>query len=64
MSILSCMAPKVWTAAELEKLTPAQRHEIFESSVVTDLTDAPPDLVARSRARVEQLIAEAGSQPG
>ena len=58
------MAPKVWTAAELEKLTPAQRHEIFESSVVTDLTDAPPDLVARSRARVEQLIAEAGSQPG
>ena len=56
------MAPKVWTAAELEKLTPAQRHEIFEASIVRDLADAPPELVARSRARVERLIAEAGSQ--
>jgi hypothetical protein len=64
VGILSYMASKVWTAAELEKLTPAQRHEIFEASVVTDLADAPPKLVARSRARVEQLIAEAGSQPG
>ena len=59
------MASKVWTAAELEKLSPAERHKIFEASIVTDLDQAPAALVARARARVEELIAETDtSQPG
>ena len=56
------MASKVWTAAELEQLTPAQRHELFEASIVLDLADAPVELLARTRAKVERMIAEAGSQ--
>lgn len=59
------MASRVWTAAELEKLTPARRHEIFEASVVNDLDEAPPELLARTRAKIERLIAEADTtQPG
>jgi len=59
------MASRVWTAAELEKLTPARRHEIFEASVVNDLDQAPPELLARTRAKIERFIAEADTtQPG
>lgn len=50
---------KVWTAVELEAMTPAQRHELFEASIVTDLDQAPPELLARTRRQVERLIAEA-----
>ena len=53
------MASKVWTAAELESLTPAERHDLFEASIVTDLDQAPPALLARARASVERLMAEA-----
>jgi hypothetical protein len=59
------VASEVWTAAELEQLTPAERHEIFEASIITDLEQAPAALVARAQARVERLIAETDtSQPG
>ena len=59
------MGAKLWTAAELENLTPAERHDLFESRVITDLEQAPPELVARARARVRELIAEAETaQPG
>lgn len=62
---LASMGVKLWTAAELENLTPAERHKLFEARVITDLEQAPPALVARARARVEQLIAEAQTtQPG
>lgn len=53
------MASKIWTAAELERMTPAERQAIFDASIVTDLDDAPADLVSRARAKVERLIAEA-----
>lgn len=59
------MGAKLWTAAELENLTPAERHELFEARVITDLEQAPPALVTRARARVEELIADAETaQPG
>jgi len=51
------MARKVWTAAELEKLSPAERQEVFEASIVGDLDDVPPEFLARVRARVEERIA-------
>ncbi len=38
-------------------MTPAQRHKVFEASIVTDLDQAPVELLARTRAKVEQLIA-------
>ena len=52
------MAERVWTAAELESMTPAQRREIFEASIITDLDQAPEELLARTRAKVEKLIEE------
>jgi hypothetical protein len=55
------MASKVWTAAELEQMSPAERCAIFDASIVTDLDDAPPELLARTRARIERMIAESES---
>lgn len=48
---------RVWTPDELEKLTPAERHEIFEASIVWDIADAPPELIERARDRVAERIA-------
>jgi hypothetical protein len=47
---------KVWTAAELEKLSPAEQDDLFSASIVTDLDDVPPEFVARVRARVQARI--------
>ena len=52
------MPRKIWTAAELERMTRAEQEAIFEESIIWDLDDAPPDLVARLREDVEQHIAE------
>ncbi len=52
------MTSKVWTAAELEQMTPAERQAIFDASIVTNLDDAPPELLQRTRARIERMIAE------
>jgi hypothetical protein len=51
----------VWTAAELEQMSPPERKVIFDASVVTDLDGAPPELLERTRARVGPLIAESES---
>ena len=51
------MERKVITAAELERLSPSERTAAFEASIVWDLADAPPALVARARERVEARIA-------
>jgi hypothetical protein len=55
------MASRIWTAAELEQMSPAERKAIFDASIVKDLADAPPDFVARVRSRVERIIAESES---
>jgi hypothetical protein len=52
------VTPKVWTAAELEQLSPAERQRIFDESLVTDLSQVPPDFLARIRHEVRQHIAE------
>jgi hypothetical protein len=55
---------RIWTAAELEEMTPEERRKIFEASVVTDLAQAPAELLRRTRSRVERLIEAAeGTQP-
>jgi hypothetical protein len=58
------MPDGVVTAAELEEMSPAERHDLFEASIVTNLDEAPQGLVERARARVERRIAESESQPG
>ena len=59
------MARRIWTAAELEQMSPAERQEIFDASIITDLDQAPPELLARTRAKIERLIEEAErTQPG
>jgi hypothetical protein len=55
------MASKVWTAAELEQMSPAGRRAIFDARMVTNLDDAPPELLARTQARIERMIAESES---
>ena len=55
------MASKVWTAAELEQMSPTERKAIFDASIVTDLDQVPPEFLARVRARVEKIIAETES---
>ena len=50
------MTQKVSTAAELEKMTPAEQDEVFVASVVTDLSTVPPAFLAKVRDRVEQRV--------
>ncbi len=58
------MPDDIVTAAELEKLSPAERHELLEASLVADLDEAPSHLVERAQARVQQRIAESELQRG
>jgi len=53
------MEKKIWTAAELDEMTPAERKKIFDESIIWDLDGAPQDLVERARRKVEKRIAEA-----
>jgi hypothetical protein len=52
------MARKVWTAQELERLSPAEQDAIFESSVVTDLDQVPAEFLNRVRERLQARIAQ------
>jgi len=51
---------KLWTASELERLTPDERHRVIDEGVVTDLELLPPDLLARVRAKGRALLEERG----
>lgn len=44
---LTRMAPRVWTAAELEQLSPAEQDAIFAAGIVRDLADVPPEFLTR-----------------
>ena len=58
------MAEKVWTAEELEKLSPAEQDALFEASIVMDLDDAPAEFVDHIRSRIQERIrTEASSNP-
>lgn len=55
---------RIWTAAELEALTPNERDAVIRSGFVTDPDKIPADLIerARSKAYVRIAVAES-SQP-
>jgi hypothetical protein len=55
------MEPKVWTAAELDGLTGAEREKLFNDSLVYDLAKAPSGLVARAQEFVLGRIANESS---
>jgi hypothetical protein len=57
------MSRKVWTAAELDEMSPAEVDELFEASIVRDLDDVPPEFLARVRARVQERIDAEESSP-
>ena len=56
---------KIWTAAELERLSPDERAAIVKAGFVTDPSQVPPDLLDRARRKVERRIAATeGSHAG
>jgi hypothetical protein len=59
------VADRVWTAEELERLSPAEQDAVFDASLITDLSAVPPEFVARVRQRVQKRIdsTEATSKP-
>ena len=46
------MEQKIWTAAELDEMTPAERQRIFDDSIVWDLSEIPEEFLDRVRAKV------------
>jgi hypothetical protein len=50
---------KVWTAEELEAMSPAEQDAIFQSSLVFDLDEVPEAFLERVRERVREHIANA-----
>lgn len=51
---------RIWTAAELEELTPDERDRIVKDGIVTDLSQVPPDVLARARAKGRALLEDRG----
>ena len=52
---------KLWTAAELETMTPEERKRLFAERVVTDLSQVPPEFLAEVRAKGRALLEEHGA---
>ena len=57
------MTRKVWTAAELEAMDPAEVDAIFADGIVWDPADAPKELLARTRERILRRIDETETTP-
>jgi len=51
------VANKVWTAAELEAMSPAEQDDLFNASIVTDLDQMPGEFIARVRTRIADRAA-------
>ena len=51
---------RLWTAAELERLTPEERQHLVNERVITDLSHVPPEFLAKVRARGRALLKERG----
>lgn len=50
-------AQKIWTAKELERMTPAEQDAIFDDSIVRNLDDIPKEFLATVRARFAAHLA-------
>lgn len=55
---------KIWTAAELEQMSPNERADLVRGGFQTDLEGVSPDLLARARQKIDAHIAAAeGTTP-
>jgi hypothetical protein len=54
------MTNKLWSAQELEALTPNERQRVVEEGIVTDLALLPPSLVARILVKGEKVLRDRG----
>jgi hypothetical protein len=52
---------RVWTAAELEQMTPDERAALIRERVVTDADQADAGLVERARSRGRDLLEARGA---
>ena len=48
------------STAELERLTPDERQRLLNERVITDLSQVPPEFLARVRATGRVLLEERG----
>lgn len=56
------MERKLTTVDDLAGMTPAERHQNFEDSIVWDLAQLPPERLSGLRARFESRLAERDAQ--
>jgi hypothetical protein len=49
--------PKIWTAEELEKLSPNERRDVVRTGFEKDLSNVSPGLLSRARRKIEAHIA-------
>jgi hypothetical protein len=49
-------ADRLWTAAELEGLSPNERRDLLNQRVVTDLSLVPVDVLERARSTGKALM--------
>ena len=54
---------KIWSAEELENMNPAERHAIVRDGIEANLETLSPDLLARTRQRIESHIASNQEAP-
>lgn len=59
-TVASMTDDRIWTAAELEQLSPDERDRIVKEGIVTDLSQVPADFLARARAKGRALLEERG----
>ncbi len=48
---------KIWTAEELEQLSPNERRDVVRAGFEKDLDKVSPDLLDRARRKIEAHIA-------
>jgi len=49
-------ASRIWSAAELEKMSPNDRQSLVRAGFETDLSKVSPELLERARRRIEAHI--------
>jgi hypothetical protein len=59
-TVVAMADDRIWTAADMEKLTPDERHRLVNQGVVADLADVPPEFLARARTKGRTLLEERG----
>ena len=48
---------KIWSAEELAEMSPNERQSIVRAGFETDLSKVPPELLERTRRKIEAHIA-------